>query len=81
VDWSTGKVPASTDVACIGSGKTVKVIEGTNQTGVVQGDGTLVISGGALEVASVLERSSIKTFRLLSGTLTGPPGHRAVHER
>jgi adhesin HecA-like repeat protein len=55
-------VPTSTDVACIGSGKAVKVTEGTNQTGVVQGEGTLSITGGSLEVANVLEASSIKTF-------------------
>ena len=71
-DWSTGKVPTSTDVACIGSGKTVKVTAGTNETGVVQGEGTLVISGGSLEVANVLEVSSIKGLALsLTGTLTG----------
>ncbi len=68
-DWSTGKVPTSTDVACIGSGKTVDVTVGTNQTGVVQGEGTLVISGGSLEVANVLEVSSIATLSVTGGTL------------
>ena len=45
-DWSTGKVPTSTSVACIGLGKTVKVTAGTNETGVAQGEGTLVIRAG-----------------------------------
>jgi hypothetical protein len=72
-DWSLGTVPTSTDVACIGSGKTVKVTEGINQAGVVQGEGTLVISGGSLEVASALESSSIKGLSLGPvGTLKGP---------
>ena len=71
-DWSTGKVPTSTSVACIGSGKTVKITAGTNETGVVQGEGTLVISGGSLEVVNTLEVSSIKGLALsLTGTLTG----------
>lgn len=61
-DWSTGKVPTSTDVACIGSGKTVNVTAGTNATGVIQGEGTLAISGGSLEVANALEVSSIATL-------------------
>ncbi len=68
-DWSAGKVPSSTDVACIGSGKTVKVTEGTNQAGVVQGAGTLVISGGSLEVSSALEVSSIARLSVVGGTL------------
>ena len=40
-DWSTGKVPSSSDVACIGSGKTVKVFESPNQANVVEGKGHL----------------------------------------
>ena len=68
-DWSTGKVPTSTDVACIGSGKTVDVTVGTNQTGVVQGEGTLVISGGSVEVANALEVSSIATLSVTGGVL------------
>jgi RHS repeat-associated protein len=70
-DWSTGKVPISTDVACIGSGNTVKITEGANQTGVVQGLGTLAVSGGSLELANALETSAIKSFTLGKGTLTG----------
>jgi RHS repeat-associated protein len=58
-DWSTGKVPTSSDVACIGSGRTVTVTSGANHTGVVQGKGTLSLSGGSLEVTSVLEPSEI----------------------
>ena len=70
-NWSTGKVPSSTDVACIEAGKTVKVTEGANQTGVVQGEGTLVISGGSLEVTNALEASSIHSLTQSGGTLKG----------
>jgi RHS repeat-associated protein len=69
-DWSAG-VPASTTVACIGSGKTVNVSSGSNQTGVVQGEGALAISGGSLEAANTLEVSSIHTLTLSGGVLTG----------
>ena len=70
-DWNTGKVPTSTSVACIGSGKTVNVTEGTNQTGVVQGEGKLVISRGSLEVGNTLEASVITSLSISGGTLTG----------
>jgi RHS repeat-associated protein len=70
-NWSTGKVPSSTDVACIEAGKTVKVTEGTNQTGVLEDKGTLVISGGSLELVSALEASSASTLTQTGGTLTG----------
>jgi RHS repeat-associated protein len=69
--WSTGKVPASSDVACIGAGNTVKVTEGIDQAGVVQGEGGLRVSGGTLEVSNVLEASKIKTLKVTGGTLTG----------
>ena len=68
-DWSSG-VPTSSSVACIGTGNTVKITSGTNQTGVVQGKGSLVVSGGSFEVANALEASSIGAFSLTGGTLS-----------
>src|ERR1700720_4679839 len=47
-NWSAGHAPTSTDVACIPTGKTVTVSEGSNLTGTVKGEGTLRISGGSL---------------------------------
>jgi RHS repeat-associated protein len=70
-DWSAGHVPNSTDVSCIGSGKTVKVTEGTDQTGLVQGEGTVAISGGTLEVATTSEVSSLHSLTMSGGTLSG----------
>ncbi len=72
-DWSAEHVPTSSDVACIGSGKTVKVTTGTDQSGVVQGEGALAISGGSLELTNSLaeEASRIHSLMLEGGTLTG----------
>jgi RHS repeat-associated protein len=70
-NWSAGHAPTSSEVACIGSGKTVKVAKGTNQAGIIQGEGKLTISESSLELVNASEVSSIKTFTLSSGgTLT-----------
>jgi RHS repeat-associated protein len=68
-DWSTGEVPTSTSVACIGAGKTVSVTTGQS-IGVVQGEGTLVIRG-ELEVANALEASNIAHLTVTGGILLG----------
>jgi RHS repeat-associated protein len=70
-NWSGGHIPGSSDVACIGSGKTVTAASGTHQAGVVQGEGTLAISGGSLEVSSVLEPSVIKNVSVSKGSEFG----------
>jgi YD repeat-containing protein len=71
-NWSTGKVPSSTDVACIGAGYTVNVTAGTNQAGVIEDKGTLGVLGGLLEVLSTLEASSIANLSVENGAeLTG----------
>lgn len=72
-DWSLGTVPSSTDVACIGTGKTVEVTESGAHAAVVQGEGSLVIQGSSvLELASALEVSVIHSFTVSgNGTLTG----------
>jgi hypothetical protein len=70
-NWSAGHVPGSSDVACIGSGNTVKVTSGTDLAGVVQGEGGVTISGGSLELTNTLEGSTIHSLRLTGGTLTG----------
>jgi RHS repeat-associated protein len=70
-DWSTGKVPTSTSVTCIGSGKTVNVKTGA-QTGVLEDKGTLAISGGSMELSNALESSSASSLTLSNnGSLTG----------
>lgn len=69
-DWSTGKAPTSTDVACIGAEKTVSLTEGANKTGVLEDKETLAISGGSLEVANALEASSASVLTLSGGTLS-----------
>lgn len=71
-DWSAEHVPTSTDVACVGAGKTVKVNEGADQAAVVQGGGALSISGGSLELAGGLEEGGhLNSLTLAGGTLEG----------
>jgi RHS repeat-associated protein len=74
-DWSTGKVPTSSDTVCIPSGKTVDVKNaGTHdQAGVVKGEGTIFEqAGGYLEITNVSEPSLIATLHINgSGTLAG----------
>ncbi len=69
-DWSTGSVPGSSDVACIGSGKTV-LVETTQQVSVVQGEGTLKVWAGTLELTSLIETSRIHDLEMGGGTITG----------
>jgi hypothetical protein len=69
--WSTGGVPGSSDVACIGVGKTVVVAEGADLTGVLKDEGALVIAGGSLELANALEASSVSALTIEGGALTG----------
>ena len=70
-NWSTGKVPTSADVACIGGGVTVEVSSGANAAGVLADEGTLVLRGGSLELSSVLEESTVHAFTASGGRLTG----------
>jgi hypothetical protein len=69
-DWSAGHAPGSGDVACVGSGVTVQVSEGTNQASVLQDEGSLLISAGSLEITSALEASSVSTIALSGGSLS-----------
>jgi len=70
-NWSAEHAPTSSDVACVGAKETVKVTEGTNLAGIVQVEGTLVISGGTLEVSNALEASTVSKLTISGGTLTG----------
>jgi len=48
-NWSTGKVPTSSDIVCVGVGKTVKVTTNAAAAG-AQVDGTLSVAGVTLEL-------------------------------
>ena len=69
-NWSKEEVPGSSDVVCIGSGKTVQVTGGSNQASSVQGEGTLAVSGGSLELVDALETSGIAGLGIGGGTLS-----------
>ncbi len=68
-DWSSAKVPGTSDVACIGSGKTV-TLTGTQSVEVVQGEGSLVIDG-ALELTGTLEDSQLAAVKMSEGVFKG----------
>jgi RHS repeat-associated protein len=70
-NWSAAHVPGSSDVACIGAGKTVTVSEGSNQVAAVEAEGALTIAGGSLELTSALEPSNVAALTLEHATLTG----------
>src|ERR1700686_1769981 len=72
--WSALHFPTSSDVACIGAGKTVKVLSGAGVAAVVQGAGSLVVQGRfvSLEVTSALEPSAIANLSIEEeGVVTG----------
>ena len=70
-NWSTASVPVSSDVACIGSGTTVKVTAGSAVTGSLEDQGSLVLSGGSLELTDAVTMSNVDSLTLEGGTLTG----------
>jgi PKD repeat protein len=70
-NWSAEAVPTSDDVACIGSGTTVHVTAGDNTAGRLKDEGSLVVSGGTLEVANATTPSSVASLTVGGGTLTG----------
>ena len=72
-NWSTGKVPGGTTVACIGSGMTVTVST-TQSAAIVQGEGRINIAGGYLELTRPPGEgvSTIGTLTMKHGTLKGP---------
>jgi RHS repeat-associated protein len=75
-NWSAGHVPGATDVACIGAGKSVKFSNGgnTNQVAVVQGEGSLNIAAGSIELKRLPSEgeSNLALLTLSGGSLTGP---------
>lgn len=70
-DWSASHAPTSSDVACIGAGKTVTLASGSGVAGVLQGAGSLKVEGrAALEVTNVLEASVIANLAVEEASLT-----------
>jgi RHS repeat-associated protein len=69
-DWSSG-VPTSSAVACIGSGKTVKLTEGAHPVGVLEATGGVWVYYATLEVDDSLEPSRVGTLTLQGATVKG----------
>ena len=72
-NWSTTSVPASSDQACLPSGATVHVNSGDNRVGSIEGEGSLVLEGGVLELADESVTSHVAGLSIpFWGVLTGP---------
>jgi len=71
--WSAGHAPTESDVACIGSGKTVNVTTGTQKASVVQGEGALKIEKSTLEILSTSEASQINSLTMKFEAILGGP--------
>ncbi|MGD0455341.1 MAG: hypothetical protein ABSB69_17275, partial [Solirubrobacteraceae bacterium] len=73
-DWSAGNTPTSGDVACVGAGKTVDVTEGANVAGAIEAQGSLVVSGGSLELIGslVVGTSTASDLSISGGALEVP---------
>jgi RHS repeat-associated protein len=70
VDWSSG-VPTSSTVACIGSGKTVKLTEGAHPVGVLEATGGVWVYYATLEVDDSMEPSRVGALTLQGATVKG----------
>ncbi len=58
-NWSTGKVPGTEDVVCIGTGNTVSVTTGSQAAAAVQGSGDIKVTNGTLSVTGPVEANSL----------------------
>jgi RHS repeat-associated protein len=72
-NWSAGHVPTESDVACIGTGKTVNVTAGTQKASVLQGEGAVKIEKSTLELLSSSEASQIKSLTMKFEAVLGGP--------
>lgn len=72
--WSANHAPTESDVACIGSGKTVNLKSGgTKPVNGIQGEGTLVVRESTLNVLGTTEVWQIGTLQMeYLGNLGGP---------
>jgi RHS repeat-associated protein len=72
--WSAGHAPGESDVACIGSGKTVNMIAaGTNPVQGVQGAGKLFLRESTLNLLGTGETWQLGSLTMsYQGVLTGP---------
>ncbi len=70
-NWSSGSVPGSGDEVCIPTDATANITEGSQTVGRVNGKGSLVISGGSLELSDASQPSKLGSLSLSEGTLTG----------
>ncbi len=71
-NWSAGKAPSSTEVACLPKEKTAVISTGSNFAEVLQGEGGVTVTGGTLAPLDEAEPSNIGVLHLSGGVLRGP---------
>ena len=72
-NWSAGSVPSESDVACIGAGKTVKLVAGGTRTVLgLQGEGGLTVRESTIKVLGTGETWQLANLKLeYQAVLTG----------
>ena len=76
--WSAETEPDSSDVACIPTGKTVGIESGKESAGVLQGRGTIWMTGGTLTLSSESHASNIGSLEMEGGIIDGPASLHVV---
>jgi hypothetical protein len=71
-NWSAGRIPTSTDIACAAAGSIAKVEEGEYHVGALRWRGTLEPRSGKLYLGSQYGASSVADLDFVGGTLYGP---------
>jgi hypothetical protein len=70
-NWSTASVPGASDVVCVPAGVTVELTTGTNAAGSLKVKGSLMITGGSLELTDATTVSNVRSLTLSNATLSG----------
>jgi len=78
-NWSAKHVPTGTDVACIGTGKTVNLYTGA-EVSIVQGEGAVVVEVGLLKLLNTSEASVLSTLTLADWSILTGPGTLEISE-
>lgn len=70
-NWSTGKVPAGNDRACIPAGLTAELSSGAVEVAATGGSGAIKLDGGSLVLVDGRSQSAIGSLIIESGALMG----------
>jgi RHS repeat-associated protein len=74
--WSAGHAPTAADIACVAAAE-VEVTEGANHAAYLDGEGTLELAGGSLELTGLGTASTISALLVDDGELKIAAGVQA----